>query len=241
VNSFEDAKRGDLLEGCYTEPQFLIKTQSVARKESSVNFIAEADDHGLFEIRFHRLAHLSDRESSDSFPSKQIELDREGETETHRSVVAREAMLFFQKFASCSFYYNEVNKASYNVCPAFYKFKIQPFHQLFDQLKSGKGDNESDVSSLETDYMSVLESARSGHQTDLRETKIWPQESLLKRETQMHTGFDKAPNERQEELARRRELEKRWNQLSKLNRISRVFEVEEYMGDEFIEELARLH
>ena len=43
------------------------------------------------------------------------------------SPAAREAAMFFEKFASVSIYYNEVNKLCYNVCPAFYKFKIQPF------------------------------------------------------------------------------------------------------------------
>ena len=49
------------------------------------------------------------------------------------SPAAREAAMFFEKFASLSTYYNEVNKVCYNVCPAFYKFKIQPFQSLFDR------------------------------------------------------------------------------------------------------------
>ena len=44
-------------------------------------------------------------------------------------------MCLFERFASCSYYYNEVNKITYNVCPAFYKFKIQPFQWLLDQLE----------------------------------------------------------------------------------------------------------
>ena len=54
------------------------------------------------------------------------------ETQDVQQVIALEAFLLFQRFASCSFYYNEVNKMSFNVCPAFYKFKIHPFRWLFD-------------------------------------------------------------------------------------------------------------
>lgn len=107
-------------------PQFMLKVSSTAgQKTCSVHYIAEADNHGLFEIRFHRLAHLGDRENSDTFPIKQIEVDEALNGENGiKDVVAKEAMILFQRFASCSFYYNEVNKMSYNVCPAFYKFKI---------------------------------------------------------------------------------------------------------------------
>ena len=37
---------------------------------------------------------------------------------------------------------------SYNVCPAFYKFKIQPFEALFEE-----GDGSDSDSSLETDTL----------------------------------------------------------------------------------------
>jgi len=59
-------------------------------------------------------------------------------------------MLLFQRFASCSYYYNEVNKVAYNVCPAFYKFKIHPFQWLFDQIDY-QDDNYSE-DSLVTDF-----------------------------------------------------------------------------------------
>ena len=82
----------------------------------AVHYVAESDNHGIFEIRFHRLAHLGDSSSSDL------------KTHMNRlpgsSPAAREAALFFEKFASLSTYYNEVNKICYNMCPAFYKFKI---------------------------------------------------------------------------------------------------------------------
>ena len=57
--------------------------------------------------------------------------------------------MLFERFASLSFYYNEVNKKYYNVCPAFYKFKIQPFQRLFDQLDQAEADE--DISSFCTD------------------------------------------------------------------------------------------
>lgn len=75
---------------------------------------------------------MGDRESSDTFPSKQIAVDKAIDTKNYREVLTTEAMLMFERFASCSFYYNEVSKMSYNICPAFYKFKIQPFQWLFD-------------------------------------------------------------------------------------------------------------
>ena len=138
-------KNEGTLEGCVVEPQFMLKVSSTNKRASSVAYVAEADNHGLFEIRFHRLAHLGDRENSDTFPTKQIEVDRAGSlTEKLRT----EAMLLFERFASCSFYYNEVSKMSYNVCPAFYKFKIQPFEALFEE-----GDGSDSDSSLETDTL----------------------------------------------------------------------------------------
>ena len=113
-----------VMDGHHLEPQFMQKLSSAGQKQCSVHYIAEADRHGLFEIRFHRLAHLGDRENSDTFPSKQIEVDKAIDQHGYMQVIAKEALLLFQRFASCSFYYNEVNKMSYNVCPAFYKFKI---------------------------------------------------------------------------------------------------------------------
>ena len=121
-------------------------------KVCSVSYVAEADDHGLFEIRFHRLAHCDDRENSDTFPSKQIIVDQVIESDRRAQVVASEAMCLFERFASCSYYYNEVNKLSFNLCPAFYKFKIAPFQWLFDQIESAEGNSDSDQSSLYTDY-----------------------------------------------------------------------------------------
>ncbi len=33
---------------------------------------------------------------------------------------------YFTKFEALNLYYNEVNKCYYNICPAFYRFKICP-------------------------------------------------------------------------------------------------------------------
>ena len=62
-------------DGCYLEPQFILKSSTAGKKASSVHYIAEADNHGLFEVRFHRLTHVGDRENSDTFASKQIAID----------------------------------------------------------------------------------------------------------------------------------------------------------------------
>lgn len=133
-------KNEGLRDGCIIEPQFMLQVGKAASKISSVHYVAEADEHGLFEIRFHRLAHCGDRENSDTFPSKQILVDQVSESENRDQIVANEAMCLFERFASCSYYYNEVNKQSYNVCPAFYKFKIAPFQWLFDQIEGRDGD-----------------------------------------------------------------------------------------------------
>ena len=81
-------------------------------------------------------------------------------------------MHLFERFASLSFYYNEVNKLSYNVCPAFYKFKIQPFEYLFDHANM---DLIDDNSSLVTDEM--LNSSQSDMYS-VREHKFQPEEQL---------------------------------------------------------------
>ena len=70
---------------------------------------------------------------------------------------SEEAMMLFERFASLSFYYNEVNKKYYNVCPAFYKFKIQPFERLFEQLQERADDD--DESSLFTEAEFDLETS----------------------------------------------------------------------------------
>ena len=115
-----------------------------------MHYIAEADNHGLFEVRFYRLDHLNDRSGLD-YRTRTRELP--GNT-----AAAREAALYFEKFASLSTYYNEVNKICYNVCPAFYKFKIAPFQSLFeryDRLPMEAGiDNASNSDDLERDLSS---------------------------------------------------------------------------------------
>lgn len=48
----------------------IFKPSTLGKKTSSVAYVAEADNHGLFEIRFHRLAHKGDTDNSDDFPEK---------------------------------------------------------------------------------------------------------------------------------------------------------------------------
>ena len=48
-------------------------------------------------------------------------------------------------------------------------------------------------------------------------------------------------NDRVNELRKEREIEKQWRSLQAVKRINRCYEVEEHMGNEFIEELAKLH
>ena len=46
----------------------MLKPGSLGKKTAAVAYVAEADNYGLFEVRFHRLAHVGDRENSDDFP-----------------------------------------------------------------------------------------------------------------------------------------------------------------------------
>ena len=191
----------------------------------SVHYIAEADSHGIFEVRFHSLGHpdgsLETAELEGRLRRTTLEDSARRNKPAAMSQAAREAALLFQKFASLSTYYNEVNKVCYNVCPAFYKFKIQPFQSLFDKgecmSQDPKVDNASGASDagVEADDSQRLRHDRSGRA-----------ESHVERDLSSAQG-DSA---RSTQGAQRREA-----------RINRVYEVEEHMGGDFIEELAKMH
>ena len=42
------------------EPQFVLNLASSKDSSDTVNYMVETDSHGLFEVRFHRLAHQGD-------------------------------------------------------------------------------------------------------------------------------------------------------------------------------------
>ena len=175
-------------EGIKMDPQFTPKF--FGENIKTVHYVAEADNHGLFEIRFHELDHLNPRDF----------LEKTGKTVRMpgASRAAKEAALLWEKFASLSTYYNEVNKICYNVCPAFYKFKIAPFQALFsraERVPAGvEVDNVSD-SNLGSDQRS----AQGG------------------------SVFARSLGD------------------AKPDCINRVYEVEEHMGGDFIDELARMN
>ena len=52
---------------------------------------------------------------------------------------------------------------------------------------------------------------------------------------------DVEKNERVQAIREQRRLEKQWRETLTAKRIMRVYEVEEHMGSEFMEELSRLH
>ena len=52
---------------------------------------------------------------------------------------------------------------------------------------------------------------------------------------------DTAKNNRVKNLNQQRQEEKEWREMQTARRLNRVYEVEEHMGSEFLEELARLH
>jgi hypothetical protein len=74
--------------------------------------VVESDGHGLFEIRYMRLPHTGDLYNISVEPSK-LNLEKL-------------KLRYFTKFEALNLYYNEVNKHYYNICPAFYRFKISP-------------------------------------------------------------------------------------------------------------------
>ena len=157
----------------------------------SAHYIAEADSHGLFEVRFHRLGHRDGGAGLDPAAGRR--------SLPGGSPAAQEAVLFFEKFASLSTYYNEVNKVCYNVCPAFYKFKIQPFQSLFDRKDRVPQNVGVDCASAASD-------------------------------------LDRASDSRQGDPAQPGRGEQGGGES-----INRVYEVEEHMGGDFIEELAKMH
>lgn len=79
---------------------------------TSVHTLVESNFHGLYEIRFARLPHKGDYYNLSVEPQK-LNLNRL-------------KLRYFTKFQALNHYYNEVNKHYYNVCPAFYRFKIAP-------------------------------------------------------------------------------------------------------------------
>ena len=74
--------------------------------------LVESEQHGLFEIRFTRLPHKGDCYNLGVDPSKLS--------------IEKLKLRYFTKFEALNLYYNEVNKYYYNVCPAFYRFKVCP-------------------------------------------------------------------------------------------------------------------
>ena len=79
---------------------------------TAVHSVVESDSHGLFEIRYTRLPHTGDLSSLSVDPLK-LNLQKL-------------KLRYFTKFEALNLYYNEVNKHFYNICPAFYRFKISP-------------------------------------------------------------------------------------------------------------------
>ena len=79
---------------------------------TAVHTVVESEKHGLYEVRFTRLPNKGDFYNLGLDPKK-LNLEKL-------------KLRYFTKFQALNFYYNEVNKYFYNVCPAFYRFKISP-------------------------------------------------------------------------------------------------------------------
>lgn len=90
------------------------------RHSTAVHAIVESESHGLYEMRFTRLPHRGDLYSLGVNPAS---IDME-----------KLRMRYFTKFQSLNIYYNEVNKHFYNICPAFYRFKICPMDATHSPL-----------------------------------------------------------------------------------------------------------
>ena len=76
----------------------------------------ESEKHGLFEIRHIRLPHKGDCYNL-AVDGNKIDIERL-------------KIRYFTKFQALNFYYNEVNKYFYNICPAFYRFKLCPLEPM---------------------------------------------------------------------------------------------------------------
>lgn len=100
------------------EPLVLMQASSHAESSTAVTFTVEAEAGGLYDILLHRLASSGD--SSKFFIC----------SHSNRCSAHEEAMELFQQFASLEFYYTEVNKISYNICPSVYKYRISPFDSV---------------------------------------------------------------------------------------------------------------
>ena len=86
-----------------------------------MHFLVESEAHGLFEIRQQRLPHKGDIYSLGVDPQ--------------RVDVSMLRMRYYTRYQLINYYYQEVNKKIYNICPGFYRFKISPL--------SGKGEASS--------------------------------------------------------------------------------------------------
>eukprot|EP00347_Sterkiella_histriomuscorum_P005365 403356888 len=119
----------------------------------AIHFLVESESHGLYEIRFQRLPQRGD------YYSEANEADKVN--------LNNLKVRYFTKFQAQNFYYNEVNKRFYNICPAFYRFKICPLI-----TKPTKNDCINRVYEVE-EYMGKLfiEDLSNQHQDHIRMQK----------------------------------------------------------------------
>ncbi len=85
------------------------------RDSSAVHYVVESEGHGMYEMRFHRLAHKNDLQIAMIVDPMHVNIDSE-------------KLYYYTKFQVLNYYYNEVNKREYLICPSFYRFKICPLN-----------------------------------------------------------------------------------------------------------------
>lgn len=92
------------------EPQYRLEFIPPDEKTPLITYTSTTENHGVFEVRFHHLPKVKDEKN----PGKE-KLEFE-------AVIQK-----FEQFSALSVFYAEVNKKFFNLCPAFYRFTIQPF------------------------------------------------------------------------------------------------------------------
>ena len=80
----------------------------------AVIYAVETDQHGLYEVRLHRLAHLDNKNILEI-------VTKEGKISAFE-----EASRLFEQFSSLELYYAQVCELSDTICPNYYRWKIHP-------------------------------------------------------------------------------------------------------------------
>jgi hypothetical protein len=124
----------------------------------AIIYTVEAETGGLYDIKLHRLAHRGDT-------SKYFSCSHDSTCSARE-----EALALFEQFSSLKYYYGEVNKISFNICPSFYKFRIHPIDQVlkhdtdklsrvFEVEEHMGGNYIEELAHMHYDHLKIIEHA----------------------------------------------------------------------------------